>query len=67
MKEKTQANKLFINSRWLFITKNLFESLDERLMVTKLKQMVEKCKNNDDKYFYIVVTGLDLVAFIILL
>lgn len=67
MKEKTQANKLFINSRWLFITKNLFESLDERLMVTKLKQMVEKYKNNDDKYFYIVVTGLDLVAFIILL
>jgi len=50
IKEGTQTNTLFVNSRRLFTTKNSPINLDERVMVTELKQMVEKCKNKDGRY-----------------
>jgi len=50
IKEGTQTNTPFVNSRRLFTTKNSPMNLDERVMVTELKQMVEKCKNRDGRY-----------------
>lgn len=50
IKEGTQTNTFFVNSRRLFTTKNSPINLDERVMVTELKQMVEKCKNKDGRY-----------------
>ena len=50
IKEGTQTNKPFVNSRRLFTTKDSPINLDERVMVTKLKQLVEKCKNRDGRY-----------------
>jgi len=50
IKEGTQANKLFVNSRRPFVTKIRPKNLDERVMATELKQLVEKCKNKDGRY-----------------
>ena len=50
IKEGTQTNTPFVNSRRLFTTKNSPINLDERVMTTELKQMVEKCKNKDGRY-----------------
>jgi len=50
IKEGTQTNKPFVNSRRLFTTKDSLINLDERVMVTELKQLVEKCKNRDGRY-----------------
>lgn len=50
IKEGTQTNRPFVNSRRLFTTKNSPINLDERVMTTELKQMVEKCKNKDGRY-----------------
>jgi len=50
IKEGTQTNKPFVNSRRLFTTKDSPINLDERVMVTELKQLVEKCKNRDGRY-----------------
>lgn len=44
-KEGTQADKPFVNSRRLFVTRDSLINLDERVMATELKQLVEKCKN----------------------
>jgi group II intron reverse transcriptase/maturase len=50
IKEGTQANKLFANYRRLFTTKIRPNNLNERVLATKLKQMVEKCKGKDGRY-----------------
>lgn len=50
IKEGTQTNTPFVYSRRLFTTKDSLINLDERVMVTELKQMVEKCKNRDGRY-----------------
>ena len=50
IKEGTQVNKLFVNLCRPFSTKIRSENLDERVLATELKQMVEKCKNMDGKY-----------------
>ena len=50
IKEGTQANILFVNSCRLFVTKIRPKNLDERVMATELKQLVEKCKNKDGRY-----------------
>ena len=50
IKKGTQTNTPFVDSRRLFTTKNSPINLDERVMVTELKQMVEKCKNKDGRY-----------------
>lgn len=50
IKEGTQVNKLFVNSRRSFVTKIRPKNLDERVMATELKQLVEKCKNKDGRY-----------------
>lgn len=50
IKEGTQTNEPFVNSRRLFTTKDSPINLDERVMVTELKQLVEKCKNRDGRY-----------------
>jgi group II intron reverse transcriptase/maturase len=50
MKEGTQTNKPFVYSRRLFTTKDSPINLDERVMATELKQLVEKCKNRDGRY-----------------
>merc|ERR1712106_1100431 len=50
MKKGTQANKLIVNSRRSFVTKIRPKNLDERVMATKLKQLVKKCKNKDGRY-----------------
>jgi hypothetical protein len=50
IKEGTQANTLFVDSRRSFTTKIRSINLDERVMATELKQMVEKCKKKDGRY-----------------
>ena len=50
IKEGTQVNKLFVNLCRQFSTKVRSDNLNERVLVTKLKQMVEKCKNKDGRY-----------------
>ena len=50
IKEGTQTNTLFVNSRRLFTTKDSLINLDERVMVMELKQMVKKYKNKDGRY-----------------
>jgi group II intron reverse transcriptase/maturase len=54
MKEGTQANELFVNSRRSFSTKIRSNNLGEWVLATKLKQMVEKCKNKDGRYGNII-------------
>ena len=46
VKEETQTNISFVGFRRSFSTNNL----DERVLATELKQMVEKCKNKDGRY-----------------
>lgn len=46
----TQANKPFENFCRSFSTKIRSDNLDERVLATNLKQMVEKCKNKDGRY-----------------
>lgn len=48
--EGTQANKPIGNFCRLFSTKIRSNDLDERVLATNLKQLVEKCKNKDDRY-----------------
>ena len=48
--EGTQANKPFGNFCRSFSTKIRSNDLDERVLATNLKQMVEKCKNKDERY-----------------
>lgn len=50
IKEGTQANKLFVNSRRSVVTKIRPKNLDERVMTTELKRLVEKYKNKDSRY-----------------
>jgi len=50
IKKVTQANKLFVDSRRSFVTKIRPKNLNERVMATELKQLVEKCKNKDGRY-----------------
>lgn len=50
IKEGAQANKLFVGSRRSFTTKIRPISLDERVLATELKQMVEKYKEKDGRY-----------------
>lgn len=54
MKEGTQANELFVHSCRSFSTKIRLNNLNERVLATKLKQMVEKCKNKDGRYGNII-------------
>jgi len=50
VKEGTQANKLFVNSCRSFTTKILSKNMNERVMATELKHLVDKCKNKDGRY-----------------
>ena len=50
IKEGTQVNKPFVKFCRPFSSKIRSENLDERVLVTELKQMVEKCKNKDGRY-----------------
>ena len=50
VKEGTQTNKSFVGFRRLLTTIIRSINLDERVLTTKLKQMVEKCKNKDGRY-----------------
>jgi len=50
IKEGTQTNTPFVKSRRLFTTKDSPINLDEQVMATELKQMVEKCKNRNGIY-----------------
>ena len=50
IKEGTQVNKSFVNLCRPLSTKIRSENLDERVLATELKQMVEKCKNLDGRY-----------------
>lgn len=54
IKEGTQANKLFVHFCRSFSTKIRSNNLNERVLATKLKQMVEKCKNKDGRYGNII-------------
>jgi group II intron reverse transcriptase/maturase len=54
MKEGTKAKELFVNYRRSFSTKIRLNNLDERVLSTELKQMVEKCKNKDGRYGNII-------------
>ena len=53
IKEGTQANKLFVDYRRSFTIIHPI-NLDERVMATELKQMVEKCRNKDGRYGNII-------------
>jgi group II intron reverse transcriptase/maturase len=50
VKEGMQTNRSFVGLRWSFSTNIRSNNLDERVLVTELKQMVEKCKNKDGRY-----------------
>ena len=50
VKEGTQTNRSFVGLRRSFSTNIRSNNLDERVLVTELKQMVEKCKNKDGRY-----------------
>jgi hypothetical protein len=49
VKEGMQANKLFVNYRRLLSTKIHPNNLNERVLATKLKQIVEKYKTKENK------------------
>jgi group II intron reverse transcriptase/maturase len=49
-KEGTQTNRSFVGLRRSFSTNIRSNNLDERVLATELKQMVEKCKNKDGRY-----------------
>jgi group II intron reverse transcriptase/maturase len=46
----TQANTSIVDYRRPFSTKILSNNLDERVVVTELKQKIKKCKNKDGRY-----------------
>lgn len=50
VKEETQTNISFVGFRRSFSTNIRSNNLDERVLATELKQMVEKCKNKDGRY-----------------
>jgi hypothetical protein len=50
IKKGTQVSRLFVDSCRSFSTKILSNNLNERVLTTELKQMVEKCKNKDGRY-----------------
>lgn len=50
IKKGTQASGPFVDYRRSFSTTIRPNNLDGRVMATKLKQMVEKCKNKDGRY-----------------
>ena len=50
VKEGRQTNRSFVGLRRSFSTNIRLNNLDERVLVTELKQMVEKCKNKDGRY-----------------
>lgn len=50
VKEGMQTNRSFVGLRRSFSTNIRSNNLDERVLVTELKQMVEKCKNKDGRY-----------------
>jgi group II intron reverse transcriptase/maturase len=50
IKEGTQANEPYVNYRRSFTTKIRSNNLDEWVLTTELKQMVEKCKEKDGRY-----------------
>nr|QDA21774.1 hypothetical protein [Proschkinia sp. SZCZR1824] len=50
IKEGTQTNKSFVGFRRSLTTNICPINLDERILTTELKQMVEKCKNKDGRY-----------------
>lgn len=50
IKEGTQANEPFVNYRRSLTTTIRPNNLDERVLITKLKHMVEKCKEKDGRY-----------------
>ena len=49
-KEGTQTNKSFVGYRRSFSTNIRSINLDERVLATELKQMIEKYKNKDGRY-----------------
>ena len=50
VKEGMQANRLFVGIRRSFSITIRSNNMDERVLATELKQMVEKCKNKDGRY-----------------
>ena len=50
VKEGTQTNKPFVSFRRSLTTNIRSINLDERVLTTELKQMVEKCRNKDGRY-----------------
>ena len=50
IKKGTQTNRSFVGYRRSFSTNIRLINFDERVLATKLKQMVEKCKNKDGRY-----------------
>ena len=50
VKEGMQTNRSFVDLRRSFSTNIRSNNLDERVLATELKQMVEKCKNKDGRY-----------------
>ena len=54
IKEGTQANEPFVNCCRSLTTTIRFNNLNERVLITKLKHMVEKCKKKDGRYGNII-------------
>ena len=50
IKEGMQTNRLFVGTRRSFTTNIRSNNLDERVLATELKQIIEKCKNKDGRY-----------------
>jgi len=50
VKEGMQTNRSFVGLRRSSSTNICSNNLDERVLATELKQMVEKCKNKDGRY-----------------
>jgi len=50
IKKGTQTNRSFVGYCRSFSTNIRLINLDERVLATELKQMVEKCKNKDGRY-----------------
>jgi group II intron reverse transcriptase/maturase len=50
IKEGTQANEPFVNCCRSLTTTIRLNNLNERVLITKLKHMVEKCKEKDGRY-----------------
>lgn len=50
IREGIQANKPFVRFHRSFSQKVLSNDLDERALIMKIKQWIEKCKNKDGRY-----------------